>query len=86
MAWGLPSAVPGRLVTGWLYPAAFFALWHISPTSVRGSAVVLVAGAGFLGVLYGWIAQKTGTIRYTIIAHALVNSMGLGFAAIVLEG
>jgi uncharacterized protein len=77
---------PGRLIAGWLYPAAGFALWHISPTSVRGSGVVLIAGAALLGLLYGWIAQKTGTIRYTIIAHALVNSMGLGFALLVLDG
>jgi uncharacterized protein len=77
---------PGRMVAGWLYPAVFFALWHVSPTSVRGSALVLVPTAAFLGLLYGWIAQKTGTIRYTVIAHALVNAMGLGFALLVLQG
>ena len=77
---------PGRPVAGWLYPAVLFALWHVSPASVRGSSIVLVSSAAVLGLLYGWIAQQTGTIRYTILAHALVNSMGLGFALLVLDG
>ena len=75
---------PGRLVAGWLYPAALFALWHISPTSIRGSAITLVSAAAFLGLLYGWIAFRTGSIRYTIPAHIAVNAMGLSFAILLL--
>jgi uncharacterized protein len=71
---------PGRLVAGWLYPAALFALWHLATTSVRGSALVLVGAAAYLGLVYGWVAYRTGTIRYTIIAHILLNAMGLTFA------
>jgi uncharacterized protein len=71
---------PGRLVAGWLYPAALFALWHIAPTSIRGSAIVLVGAAAYLGLVYGWVAYRTGTIRYTILAHILLNAMGLTFA------
>jgi hypothetical protein len=29
--------LPGRLVLGWLYPAAMFVLWHLAPTSVLGA-------------------------------------------------
>ena len=75
---------PGRYLAGWLYPAALFALWHISPTSVRGSAVQLVTAAAFLGLLYGWIAFRTGSIRYPIPAHIAVNAMGLSFALLLL--
>ena len=75
---------PGRLVAGFLYPAALFALWHVSPTSVRGSAAVLVSAAAYLGLAYGWIAYRTGTIRYTVLAHIAVNAMGLSFALLVL--
>jgi uncharacterized protein len=75
---------PGRLVAGWLYPAVLFALWHISPTSIRGSTIVLVSGAAYLGLVYGWVAYRTGTIRYTIAAHIVLNAMGLTFALSVL--
>lgn len=75
---------PGRFAAGWLYPAAVFALWHLAPTSVRGSAGVMVAGAAHLGLVYGWVAYRTGTFRYTIPAHALVNGMGLSFALLAL--
>ena len=75
---------PGRLIAGWLYPAALFALWHVSPTSIRGSAAMLVGGAAYLGLVYGWVAYRTGTIRYTIPAHILLNGMGLSFALLVL--
>lgn len=74
----------GRLLLGWLYPATMFALWHISPTSVLGSSAVLVAGAAYLGLVYGWIAFRTGSVRYTIPAHILVNGMGLNFALLLL--
>ncbi len=77
---------PGRPIAGWLYPAALFALWHLSPTSIRGSAAVLVSGGAYLGLVYGWVAYRTGTIRYTILAHILVNAMGLGFALLILGG
>lgn len=76
---------PGMRVLGWLYPAAWFSLWHVSPTSVLGSTWVLVSAAVYLGLVYGWIAYRTGTIRYTIVAHFLVNAMGLGFATLLLQ-
>lgn len=76
---------PERRGLGWLYPAAWFSLWHIAPTSVFGSTWVLVAGAIYLGLVYGWIAWSTGTVRYTIVAHFLVNAMGLGFATLLLK-
>lgn len=75
---------PGRLIAGWLYPAALFALWHLVPTSISGFAVDLVVGAAFLGLVYGWVAQRTGTIRYTIVAHIALNAMGLTFALSLL--
>lgn len=77
---------PGRLIAGWLYPAALFTLWHLVPTSISGFAVDLLVGAAFLGLVYGWVAQRTGTIRYTIIAHIALNAMGLTFALNLLGG
>jgi membrane protease YdiL (CAAX protease family) len=34
--------------------------------------------------VYGWVAQRTGTIRYTIVAHIVLNAMGLTFALSLL--
>jgi membrane protease YdiL (CAAX protease family) len=45
--------------------------------STRGAGA---AASAYLGLVYGWVAYRTGTIRYTIPAHILLNAMGLGFA------
>jgi uncharacterized protein len=74
----------GNLLLGWLYPAVAFAAWHVSPTSVLGSTAVVVLGALYIGLVYGYIALRTQSVRWTTVAHILVNLAGVNFALLVL--
>ena len=70
-------------VRGFVYPAVMFALWQLVPLSLyptwRPIDTLAVFGAGlFLGMLYGWLAWRTGTIRWTVLSHVLTNLAGLG--------
>lgn len=75
---------PDDRLRGWLYPAVGFALWHLAPTSVHGDAIVIVAGAVMVGIGFGWIAHRTGSIRWTTVAHILTDATGISFALYVL--
>ena len=59
---------------GWL----LFTAWHVPLLLSRGlvfdgGALALVGGAAALGLLWSWIAWRTGSVFYTAIAHALTN-------------
>jgi membrane protease YdiL (CAAX protease family) len=74
---------PGDVVRGFLYPAIVFSVWPLVPLSVHGIwpplAPVLVASAALgVGLLYGWVAWRTGTVRWTVVSHVLTNLSGLG--------
>jgi len=59
---------------GIVWPALFFALWHFAPGMVSPlDARVLVVGAGLFGLVLGWIAQRTGSIRWTAATHVLAG-------------
>jgi membrane protease YdiL (CAAX protease family) len=58
---------------GVVWPALWFAFWHIAPGSMgdprrRNS---LVCGAAILGLTYGTVARRTGSIRWTVASHTL---------------
>jgi membrane protease YdiL (CAAX protease family) len=58
---------------GVVWPALWFAFWHLAPGSMgdprrRGS---LVLGAAGLGLAYGTVARRTGSIRWTVASHTL---------------
>lgn len=72
------------LVLGWLYPAVAFAAWHVSPTSVMGSTPMIVGGALYVGLVYGYVALRTQSVRWTTVAHFLLNATGMGFALLVV--
>lgn len=68
---------------GYVYPTIGFALWHVSPLSVvpnrmPGGNWAFVLVSGVLGLLWGWVAFRTRSIRWTSIAHALFDFLGLG--------
>jgi len=72
-----------RLWGGVLYPAIGFGLWHVAPIAVHwswspGRALALAACAALVGLMYGLVARHTGSIRWTILSHILMNVAGLG--------
>jgi len=59
---------------GLLWPTLFFALWHFAPGMASPlDARVLVLGAGAFGLVLGWIARRTGSIRWCAATHALAG-------------
>ena len=59
---------------GWL----LFSAWHIPLTLSHGvifdgGGVGLVASAAVLGLLWNWIAWRTGSVFWVGLAHALTN-------------
>jgi membrane protease YdiL (CAAX protease family) len=74
---------PRQTVRGYLYPAVGFALWHLAPQSVypshmRGGTWSFLAGALLIGLGHGWVAWRTGSIRWTVLTHILTDFLGLG--------
>ncbi|WP_332687917.1 CPBP family intramembrane glutamic endopeptidase [Devosia sp.] len=61
---------------GWV----LFTLWH-APLALshgivfEGGWMALVGGAAALGLLWNWIAWRTGSVFWTSIAHTLTNVM-----------
>ena len=76
-------AFPGQLWLGYLWPTLGFAVWHvasqsIAPSQYPGGPVAFVVAYGVLGLMWGWIAQQTGSIRTAVFAHVLFEFAGLG--------
>ncbi len=74
---------PGRRLLGHIYPALGFGVWHLAPQRVfpnphPGGALSFVFVASLWGLLYGWVAQRTGSIRWTTLSHCLLDLSGLG--------
>ncbi len=77
------AAFPNRFVLGYLYPSAGFAVWHLAPQSVvpsrySGGAVSYVISSGVFGLLWGRVAARTGSIRWAVLSHVLLDFSGLG--------
>lgn len=61
-------------VLGWL----LYVAWHLPLLLSHGIVfdggwLALVGGAAVLGLLWSWIAWRTGSVFWTAIAHALTN-------------
>jgi hypothetical protein len=54
---------PGQVLTGYLYPALAFGLWHLSFFPSDQGSVVFALGVTFLGAGYGWVAWR---IRFVL--------------------
>jgi len=68
----------GDLIWGYLYPSVWFGLWHLSPQVVEAGSVTRETFAfAFmsiaLGLVWGWVARTSGSIRWTVLAHILLN-------------
>ena len=78
------SVFPDDWFFGYLYPAIWFGLWHISPQVVYPSpmgSLPFALMAILLGLVWGFIAMTTGSILWVVVAHVLLNFAGLtGFS------
>jgi membrane protease YdiL (CAAX protease family) len=77
-------AFPGNPWLGVLYPAVGFALWHLVPQSVFPAENVpgFILSTLFLGLVYGFIADSTGSAFWTAISHSLGGILALGGALV----
>jgi len=64
-----PESLPFRI----LWPSLWFGLWHVVPGSVspEGKVTGLVIGSALMGLYLSSLAATTGTIWWTIVAHAI---------------
>lgn len=65
-------------VLGWV----LYTAWHIPLAlshnlTFEGGWLALVGGAAVLGLLWNWIAWRTGSVFWTAIAHVLTNILTL---------
>ncbi|MGD8813072.1 MAG: CPBP family glutamic-type intramembrane protease [Anaerolineales bacterium] len=64
---------PNNILWRIIWPSIWFALWHYVPVSIApdGNILGYIIGSGLMGFYLSLIARKTGTIYWTIIAHAV---------------
>jgi membrane protease YdiL (CAAX protease family) len=77
------KAFPRQALWGVILPSFGFALWHIAPQLVfpsPGGVFSLVGSAFFLGLCYGLIAYKTGSMKWTGISHSVNGILAFGGA------
>lgn len=73
--------------------ALYWALWGVAfPVAVgralvnatseelRGGTAAFMGGAALIGLGYGWVAYHQRSIRWTCLAHVLVDAMGIASA------
>lgn len=80
MAWrgGFLGTFRDRPRLGFWLGWALFTAWHI-PLALSvgvvfdGGALALIGGAAGLGLLWSWVAWRTGSVFYASIAHGLTN-------------
>ena len=81
---GLPLSVFGDDARrGWLWPGLGFTAWHLAPLSVRPAPHKgqFLLGAGIIGLGFGWVAQRTSSLRLVLACHIATDAMGLRAAA-----
>jgi membrane protease YdiL (CAAX protease family) len=79
-------AFRGRHWLGLAWPAIGFGVWHYAPLAVRpnrrpGGNHAFVVVALVLGFVWGRLAERSGSIRLTAVAHVLFDFAGLGALA-----
>lgn len=65
-----------------------FSSWHIALAFAKeivhtGGSIALIAGSCFRGILWGFVAYKTKSFKYTTIAHVVTNFFA--FSGLVYE-
>jgi len=70
---------PGNPWLGVIFPATGFALWHFVPQTIYPAENQLgfVLSTLFLGLVYGFIAYRTGSARWTAFSHSVNGALAL---------
>jgi membrane protease YdiL (CAAX protease family) len=83
------SLFPDNFWLAIIFPSIGFALWHLVPLQVfsEGNKTTFVLSTFFLGLAYGLIAYKTGSITWTALSHSLNGILALSgmIAPIILK-
>lgn len=90
---GLYAAVfSERWDLGVAYPTIAFSLWHLAPQTFHppsmGSGPFLLS-ALLIGLCWGLVAWRTGTVRWTIVSHVMlvrIRVRGTGVFALTMPG
>ncbi len=72
---------------GWAWPALGFGLWHLAPQVIHPSPVgpvVYVVSATALGLSWGWVAWRSGALRWVSVSHVVTDGSGLRNAVFFL--
>ncbi len=65
---------PGQPVWGMAWPSLWFGVWHLAPVSIAGgSPGPLMVAAAFLGLYLAFIANRTNSVWWPIVAHTLAG-------------
>lgn len=76
------SAVAALGPWGWVYIAALFSVLHIGYLSATDWLFVLL-----VGLFFGWIVKKTGSLLGVILAHGILNtSLYVVFPLVLTRG
>ncbi len=76
---------PKQVISGLVFPAIGFAVWHLSPqllypANIPGGMFAFAGLTFFLGLCYGLVAYKTGSCKWTAVSHSLNGILDLGGA------
>ena len=85
------TVFPKSWLWSYWYPSFWFGYWHLSPqvifpSQMPGGAFAFATIPIFLGLVFGWVAKKTGSIRWTTVSHILTDFMGLAGLAFLGGG
>ncbi len=70
---------------GRLVQAVMFGLWHIPDARRAGDSVVgTIVVTGSAGWVFGWLAERSGSVLAPVLAHAAVNETA-AVAALALQ-
>jgi membrane protease YdiL (CAAX protease family) len=71
---------PRNPVLGWVWPAIGFGLWHRAPQVIHPSEMgrgPYVVAATALGLSWGWVAWRTGSLRAVAFSHVVTDGSGI---------
>ena len=73
---------PSSKFFGIIYPAIWFSVWHIAsqsvlPNQMLGGIASFLFYALLLGLDWGLVAWRTGSIKWVVAGHCIEDSLGL---------